>query len=178
MYYAIKYTDNTGPNVFTGASDATYADNADQKSSEGYLFTLFGRPINWRATKQKTVTTSTTKAKLLALSRAAKEIRWWTRFFKAIGLDIEHKPTISCDNQQTIGLLTKEAPNLKTKLRHVDIYHHWLCQEVRAKHLSITWEPMNQMIADGLTKLLPKQGYQNFVWLLCLQDITSCIPTD
>jgi hypothetical protein len=178
MHYAIEYADNTGPNVFTGASDAAYADNADQKSSEGYLFTLFGGPIDWRATKQKTVTTSTTEAELLALSRAAKEMRWWTRFFNAIGFDIEHEPTIGCDNQQTIGLLTKEAPDLKTKLRHVDIHHHWLRQEVRAKRLSITWEPTNQMIADGLTKLLPKQGHQNFVRLLRLRDITSCIPTD
>ena len=136
MHYAIKYADNTGPNVFMGASDATYADNIDQKSSEGYLFTLFGGPIDWRATKQKMVTMSTTEAKLLALSRAAKEMRWWTRFFNAIGFNIEHKPTIGCDNQQMIGLLTKEAPNLKTKLRHVDIHHHWLRQEVRAKRLS------------------------------------------
>jgi hypothetical protein len=178
MHYAIEYADNTGPNVFTGASDAAYADNADRKSSEGYLFTLFGGPIDWRATKQKTVTTSTTEAELLALSRAAKEMRWWTRFFNAIGFDIEHEPTIGCDNQQTIGLLTKEAPDLKTKLRHVDIHHHWLRQEVRAKRLSITWEPTNQMIADGLTKLLPKQGHQNFVRLLRLRDITSRIPTD
>ena len=105
-------------------------------------------------------------------------MRWWTRFFNAIGFDIEHEPTIGCDNQQTIGLLTKEAPDLKTKLRHVDIHHHWLRQEVRAKRLSITWEPTNQMIADGLTKLLPKQGHQNFVRLLRLRDITSRIPTD
>jgi hypothetical protein len=32
--------------MFTGASDAAYADNLDQKSSEGYIFTLFGGPID------------------------------------------------------------------------------------------------------------------------------------
>jgi hypothetical protein len=127
MHYTIEYSDNTGPNVFTGASNAAYANNIDQKSSKGYLFTLFGRPIDWRATKQKMVTTSTTEAELLALLRATKEIRWWTRFFKAIGFNIEHEPTIGYNNQQTISLLTKEAPNLKTKLQHVDIHHHWLC---------------------------------------------------
>jgi hypothetical protein len=63
--------------MFTSASDTTYADNLDRKSSKGYIFSLFGGPIDWKAGKQKTIITSTTKAELLALSRAAKEIRWW-----------------------------------------------------------------------------------------------------
>jgi hypothetical protein len=76
--------------MFTGASNAAYADNLDCKSSKGYIFSLFGGPINWKAGKQKTVTTSMTEAELLALLRAAKEIRWWNRFFMAIGFDIEY----------------------------------------------------------------------------------------
>jgi hypothetical protein len=164
--------------MFTGASNAAYANNPDRKSSKGYIFSLFGGLINWKASKQKTVTTSTTKAELLALSRAAKEIRWWNRFFTAIGFNIEHQPFISCDNQQTIGLLTKESPDLKTKLRHVDIHHHWLCQEIRSKRLNVVWEPTKTMIADGLTKMLPKQGHQDFIRMLQLHDISSRITFD
>ena len=131
--HAIEYSnENEGTTVFTGASDAAYADNLDRKSSKGYIFSLFSSPIDWKASKQKTVITSTTKAKLLALSRVAKEIRWWNRFFTVIGFDIEHQPFIGCDNQQTIGLLTKESPDLKIKLRHVDIYHYWLRQKIRS----------------------------------------------
>ena len=62
--------------MFTGASNATYTNNPDHKSSKGYIFSLFGGPINWKAGKQKTIITSTTKAKLLTLLCAAKEIRW------------------------------------------------------------------------------------------------------
>jgi hypothetical protein len=62
--------------MFTSASNTTYTDNLDYKSSKGYIFSLFGGPINWKASKQKTIITSTTKAKLLALLRVAKEIRW------------------------------------------------------------------------------------------------------
>ena len=41
------------------ASDAAFADNIDdRKSTEGYLVMLFGGPIDWRASKQKTVTPS------------------------------------------------------------------------------------------------------------------------
>jgi hypothetical protein len=57
--------------VFTAASDASSADNPDQKSSEGFMFCLFNGPIDWMARKQRTLTTSTTEAELLALSQAS-----------------------------------------------------------------------------------------------------------
>lgn len=44
------------------SSDAAFSDNQDRKSSDGYLFSLFGGPIDWKAGRQKTVTTSNTEA--------------------------------------------------------------------------------------------------------------------
>jgi hypothetical protein len=53
------------------AGDAAFADDpATRYSTEGYLLKLFNGPIDWRSTKQKTVTTSSTEAELLALSSA------------------------------------------------------------------------------------------------------------
>jgi hypothetical protein len=63
--------------IFLCASDAAFADDElTRKSSDGYLFKLYGGPIDWRAAKQATVTTSSTEAELLALSRTAKEAIW------------------------------------------------------------------------------------------------------
>jgi hypothetical protein len=60
--------------VFLCSSDAAFADDKlTRRSSDGYLFQLFGGAIDWRAAKQKTVTTSSTEAELLALLRTAKE---------------------------------------------------------------------------------------------------------
>jgi len=58
-----------------------------------------------------------------------------------------------------------------TKLKHVDILHHWLCEQVQAKKITVSWVPTNQMVADGLTKALPRQKQQNFVNQLGLVDI-------
>jgi hypothetical protein len=45
--HAIKYFNkNKGTTIFTGASDAAYTNNLDYKSSKGYIFSLFGGPIN------------------------------------------------------------------------------------------------------------------------------------
>ena len=63
--------------VFLCSSDAAFADNADWKSSYGFLFKLFGGPIDWKVMKQKMVMTSSIEAELLALSNIAKEVLWW-----------------------------------------------------------------------------------------------------
>jgi hypothetical protein len=56
------------------ASDASFANNStDRKSSQAFAMKLFGGLIGWRANKQDTITTSITKAELLALAQAAKE---------------------------------------------------------------------------------------------------------
>ena len=45
-----QIVDHEEPDFF-GATDALYADyKATQKSSQGYIFFLFGGPINWKAT--------------------------------------------------------------------------------------------------------------------------------
>ena len=54
--------------IFAKVSDVTFNDNlVSKKSTEGYLFTLYGKPINWQSIKQKLVTKSSIEAKLLAL---------------------------------------------------------------------------------------------------------------
>jgi len=121
--------------------------------------------------KQKMVTTSTMEAELLALTHAAKEIYWWKRLFRSIQLDSGHESAISCNNQQTINLLTKETMKLATKLRHVDIHRHWLRQEVQDKRLKINWLPTAEMPADGLTKALPHQKHDIFIKQLGLVNI-------
>lgn len=152
-------------------SDASFADNPDRKSSEGYTCMMFGGPVDWKASKQRTVTTSTTEAELLSISEAARTVAMWKRLFKAIRFDPEHELSIKCDNQQTIGILEKETPQLRTKLRHVDIHQHWLRQEVQSKRINVHWVRTADMIADGLTKLLPRQKHLGFMQSMGMEDI-------
>ena len=113
---------------FRVASDALFADNSiDRKSSQAYAMKLFGGVIGWRASKQETVTTSTTEAELLALSQAAKEALFVSRLIKELQIKLDDNHIrIECDNKQTIRLVTEEITVLRTKLRHVDIHNHWL----------------------------------------------------
>lgn len=74
-YLALQFGPNIDEPRFQCSSDASYADcESTRKSTEGYLFTLFRGAIDWRYIKQKTVSTSTTEAELLALSHSAKQL--------------------------------------------------------------------------------------------------------
>ncbi|KAF7576644.1 hypothetical protein PtrM4_008840 [Pyrenophora tritici-repentis] len=147
------------------ASDASFADNTlDRKSSQGYAIKLFGGLIAWRASKQDTVTTSTTEAELLALSQVAKEAIFTSRLLKELQVNLSNPIiTIKCDNTQTIRLVNEDVAKLQTKLRHVDIHNHWLRQEVTRKTIKVEYVPSDNMIADGFTKSLPANKWASFL---------------
>ena len=160
--------------VFFGSSDASFADEPEtRRSSQGYIFKFGGMPIDWKATVQHTITKSTTESELLALSLAGSQMEEWIRFFKGISLTLNCKPTIWCDNQQTVGIATKTQDRLHTKVKHVDIHQLWIRQEVEASRLNVVWVPTERMPADGLTKILPKPRFKEFVKQLGLTDITG-----
>jgi hypothetical protein len=166
----LEYGGDLTGNIFIIASDAAYADQLHRSSSEGYLVKLFGAAVDWRAGKQRTVTTSTTEAEFLAVSEAAKNVCWWKRLFLDIGFDPEHEISILCDNSQTVALLRNEEPTIRTKLSHVEIHQHWLRQEVQPGRISVKWIKTNHMPADGLMKILPKNKNTNFCKMVGLVD--------
>ena len=72
----IEYSGRNESRISNCSSDATFTDDPEtHKSSDGYLFQLYGGAISWRAGKQKTVTTSSTEAELLSLSTAGREAK-------------------------------------------------------------------------------------------------------
>ena len=171
---AIEFTVNKEMEILVCWSDAAFADDTEtRRSSDGYLFKLYAGAIDWRAAKQRTVTTSSTEAELLSLSGAARETIWWTRFFKAIDFDTEQNVTIGCDNLMAIRLMIKEGQKLDTKLRHVDIHRHWLRQEVQRGAIKLRYVKTEEMPADGMTKSLPSQKHELFIKQLGLVNIET-----
>lgn len=184
-YYAIEFSGSVekATEVETGddevlqlSSDASFADDPEtRKSTQGYLMKLFSGPIMWQSSKQKTVTTSTTEAELLSLSSTARETIGLYRLFEQIQFDPEHQPRILCDNQQTVGLIQKERPQLTSKLKHVGIHSLWLRQTHRDGKVAVQWVPTTDMPSDGFTKPLSTEKHVHFVRQLGLVDISSRI---
>jgi len=171
----LQFGTSEGQDDLVIASDASFADNTlDRKSSQAYAIRLFGGLIMWSATKQNTVTTSTTEAELLALTQAAKEGYFMSRLLHALTIRFDDpRIRLQCDNQQTIRLVTAEVILLKTKLRHVDIHQHWLRQESAKGTLQVEYVPSNKIIADGFTKALQGTNFETFKTQLGLVDIAD-----
>jgi len=166
-----QHTEGEGPDLQI-SSDASFADNTtDRKSSQGYMMLLFGGCVAWRASKQDTVTTSTTEAELLALAGTVKEGMFMSRLLTSLTIKLTEPLTIECDNKQTILLVNRDIATLKTKLRHVDIHNHWLRQETERGTVTITWVPTAKMLADGLTKALQGAKFQHFRETIGVVDI-------
>jgi len=110
---------------------------------------LFGGAIDWKSGNQSTVTTSTTEVELLALSRTAQETYWWRILFDGVQFDPGHDIHILCDNRQTVDSMLKESIELKTKLRPLDIYNHWLRQEVQEGRITIKWVSTKEIRMDS-----------------------------
>lgn len=179
---ALQLGGDTGLQI---ASDASFADNAiDRKSSQGYAIKLFGGLIAWKANKQDTVTTSTTEAELLALSQVAKEALFISRLLRELQIELDPRTVIiQCDNKQTIRLVTEEVSRLQTKLRHVDIHNHWIRQEVFEGRIKMEYVQSADMIADGLTKVLPGSKWEGFLQQLGLvnietKEVTNIVPLE
>jgi hypothetical protein len=153
------------------AGDASFADDAEtRRSSHGYVLSLFGGPIIWKATRQNTVSTSTTEAELLVLDHTAKETMALKRLFRDVQLDLSEAWTILSDNKQAIRLVVEDGIKISTQLKHVDIQNMWLRQEYSKGTFEVVYLPTDKMPADGLTKNLSRQGFEHFRSLLNMYD--------
>jgi hypothetical protein len=96
-----------------------------------------------------------------------------TRLFKRISFSLDIRPTLYCDNQQTVGIINKTENKINTRMRHADTHQMWLRQEAAAGHIHVSWLATSQLLADGLTKSLPRQKHAIFIEQLGLVDVSS-----
>ena len=67
--------------VVIGYTNASFQTNKDDfRSQSGYMFFLNGGVVSWKSSKQDTIVDSTTEAKYIAASSAAKEDIWIKKF--------------------------------------------------------------------------------------------------
>ena len=162
--------------IFFESSNASFADDLKTRyNSQKYCFKLFDDMIDWKASKQKTVTINLTEAKLLAIFMTANIKMWWNRFLEIIVFQTSFT-YIKCDNRQTIRVFTTSETFFNIKLRHVDIHRHWLRQKIQNETVNIKWILNINILADELIKILLLQRHKKFVKLIDFEDVlTACI---
>ena len=135
-------------------ADASYGVHQDGKSHSGLAITL-GRGTIWvRSYKQRSVTKSSCEAEILALSDMVSRVIWMKDLMVDLGED-KQMPMLYEDNKSAITLVSDGATT-SDRSKHVHIRNNFIHQYIADGSMGITHCPTNDMIADLLTKPLPK----------------------
>jgi hypothetical protein len=162
--------DTMSPLVIAGYTDASWGDNLDdRRSTTGFAFTLNGGLISYESKKQPTVALSTMEAEYMALCQGAKEAISLQRLFADIQGKAISAITIHVDNQAAISHAKDPTDHARTK--HIDIKHHFSREAFVKGMINIEYIPTEDMIADVLTKALPKIKHERCIAAMGMRKV-------
>ncbi|KAG8493487.1 hypothetical protein CXB51_010890 [Gossypium anomalum] len=130
-----------------GYVDVDFAGDLNRRRSlTGYVFTIGGCAISWKATLQTTIALSTTEAGYMAITKACKEAIWLKGLFSELNEDLQFS-TIFCDSQSAIFLTKDQMFHERTK--HIDVRYRFVRDIVVSKIST------HESSTDMMTKSLP-----------------------
>ncbi|CAI6011485.1 unnamed protein product [Closterium sp. NIES-65] len=119
------------PVVLTGHADASWADDqATQRSSQGYTFSLGFGSVSWRATRSSSVLGSSCEAEIYAGAMAAQELRWLTYLLTDLGEPPRSPPVLYVDNKAMLALCREQRLEHRTK--HIAL-RYFLSRELQQR---------------------------------------------
>ncbi|KAG8475483.1 hypothetical protein CXB51_032327 [Gossypium anomalum] len=138
---------------------ANFARDLDRRRSlTGYVFTIGGCAISWKATLQTTVALSTTEAEYMAITKACKEAIWLKGLFSELNEDLQIS-TVFCDSQSAIFLTKDQMFHEKTK--HIDVRYHFVRDIIARGDIVVSKISTHENHADMITKSLPITKFEH-----------------
>ena len=160
LNYGLYYSRSDDDNL-VGFSDADWAGDLDtRRSTSGYSFHIGRSLVSWSSRKQVTVAKSSTEAEYVALSSATQEAIWLRRLIGEIRFQKCPPTLINEDNQGAIDLSKNAKHHERTK--HIDIAFHFIRERVSSSEIVVEHCPTNDMVADVLTKAVPRVKFEKF----------------
>lgn len=117
-----------------------------------------GAAISRKSQKQRTVALSSTKAEYVSLTEAMKEALYLQSLLCKLELDDWAKLSIFVDKRGTQCLAANSMFHARTK--HIDLKYYSIRETITNKLINICHVPTSEMIADVLTKTLPRVMYE------------------
>ncbi|CAI5984003.1 unnamed protein product [Closterium sp. NIES-65] len=158
------------PVVLTGHADASWADDqATQRSSQGYTFSLGSGSVSWRATRSSSVLSSSCEAEIYAGAMAAQELRWLTYLLTDLGEPPRSPPVLYVDNKAMLALCREQRLEHRTK--HIAL-RYFLARELQQRgQLRLAYVASEANTADVFTKALAPCDHQRFCTQLGLVPV-------
>ncbi|KAH9103202.1 hypothetical protein LEN26_004754 [Aphanomyces euteiches] len=106
------------------------------------------------------------------MSYGLQEALWHKSLLEELQLVIKLPINVYEDNQSTIKMA--ENPTLQQRTKHIDVRHHFIRDLVKQRIIKINYCQTNSMLADILTKALPKPKFEEHMPKL----VTSIPPSN
>ena len=140
-------------------SDSDYAgDQENRISVSGFILYLMGVAISWRSKGQRSVTLSSSEAEYVALSEAAKEIKFVVQILQSMKIPVKIPVVVRVDNVGAIFMTENVTTSNRT--RHVDIRYHFVREFVEDGFIKIVFVKTADNDADLFTKNVNAETYQ------------------
>ncbi|CAI7808528.1 unnamed protein product [Closterium sp. NIES-53] len=151
------------PVVLIGHADASWADDqATQRSSQGYTFSLSSGSVSWRSTCSSSVLGSSCEAEIYAGAMAAQELRWLTYLLTDLGEQPRSPRVLYVDNKAMLAFCREHRQEHRTK--HIALCY-FLARELQHQ-LRLAYVASQANTADIFTKALPPGDHQRFCTML------------
>jgi hypothetical protein len=132
-------------------SDSDWAGDKDTRVSvSGYVVFLQGVAISWKSKGQKSVTLSSSEAEYVALSEAAKEVKFVFQVLTSMGIKVATPIVIYVDNVGAIFMAENVTTSSRSK--HVDTRYHYVREFVVDGFIKIVFVRTKDNKADIFTK--------------------------
>jgi hypothetical protein len=134
-----------------GASvDAAYGLHPGGESHTGMILTLGGAPIGYKSNKQKSISTSSTGAEVIALADSLPVVIWARDLLTDLGFPQSQPARIGQDNLSAITQTSKPCTFKRSK--NLLIKLAWIREQVTEGVVAMEHIPGDKLSADLLTK--------------------------
>ena len=148
--------------TLTMYTDSDYGGDKETRISvTGYILFFMGVPIIWKSKSQRSITLSSSEAEYVALSEAAKDIKFAYQLLKSIGIEVTLPITVRVDNVGAIFMSENTSTSGRTK--HVDIRYRYVNEMVLDGFLRIVFVKTKDNVADVFTKNVTSEVYRTLV---------------
>ncbi|GKC84556.1 copia protein [Tanacetum coccineum] len=150
------YPKRTGVETIVYADSDYAGDYVDRKSTSGVCSFMRCCLTSWFSKKQTDLAISTTEAEYLSAGKAYQQALWMKQALVDYDINLDDIPVL-CDNKSAIHL--SKNPVLHSHTKHIEIQHHFLCDNVQKGNISIEKVSSEDNIADILTKPLKREFF-------------------
>ncbi|GJZ18242.1 retrovirus-related pol polyprotein from transposon TNT 1-94, partial [Tanacetum coccineum] len=155
-HLGLWYPKGTGIETIVYADSDQAGDYVDRKNTSGVCTFMGCCLTSWFAKKQTDLAISTTDAEYVFARKACQQALWVKQALIDYNICLNDVP-IMCENKGAIDLSKNPVQHSRTK--HIEIRHHFLCDNVQKGDISIEKVASEDNIADIFTKPLKREVF-------------------